>query len=87
MEKLSKVLKDTNKELKTKSIFKDYQIMIDGDFTTKYNDINLYKKHHHFPIAWVENEREAIIAIKAYLTGLKHGEDKSYVKFCDKNDC
>lgn len=32
-----------------------------------------------------ETEREDIAIIKAYVIGLRHGEEKSYPKFCDKN--
>lgn len=82
--KLQKALKDANKELKKQGFFKNYQIDIDGDFTSEYNFIELSHDGHQFPIATVASESEAIAAISGYITGLGHGEDKSYPKFMDK---
>ncbi len=77
--KLEKALKDANKELKNKGHFKNYEITVEhGRF------LNLSNDHHHFPIADIETEEEAIAAINGYLTGLRHGKENSYPKFCDK---
>ena len=84
--KLVKALKDANDTLKKKNIFKNYQIVVDGNFTTEYNEIRLSSKdgYHNFPITNVETEGEAIAAINAYMTGLRHGKENSYPKFCDE---
>ena len=83
--KLSTVLKDANKKLKKNKIFTNYQIMIDGNFTSIYNEIRLSSNdgRHHFPITYAETENDAIAAINAYMTGLSHGKDNSYVHLCD----
>lgn len=85
--KLAQALTDANKKLKEKNIFENYQLQIDGDFTTEFNEVRLSsnKSSTHFPIANAETEGEAITIIKAYIIGLRHGEEKSYPKFCDKN--
>ena len=82
-EKILKILTDTNKELKKKNFFKNYEITIDGDFTSEYNFIALESGSHTFPIATVATEGEAIAAVSAYVTGLRHGKDNSYPAFCD----
>ena len=81
---LQKVLKEANRELKER-FFMNYEIMIDGDFKSEYNFIVLTKESHNFSIATVETEGEAVAAIKGYMTGLAHGNEKSYVRFCDKD--
>lgn len=83
--KLEKVLKDANKELKERKYLVKYQIVIGGNFTSVYNEVRLEYDGRCFPICNAETEGEAIAAINAYMTGLSHGEEKSYVKFCDKN--
>ncbi len=83
--KLQKALKDANKELKDRKYLVKFQIVIDGDFTSEYNEVRLQHDCHCFPICNAETEGEAIAAIAAYIAGLSHGEEKSYVKFCDKN--
>lgn len=84
---LMKVLDKANKELKQQKIFGNYQIRIDGDFTTEYNGVELVYEHRTFPIANAATTGEAKIIIEAYICGLQHGEDKSYPKWCDKNKC
>lgn len=81
--KLTKALKDANKELKRRNFLMNYQIVIDGDFTTEYNELRLERNGRCFPIADVGNESEAVAAIQAYLSGFSHGKDKSYVLLCD----
>lgn len=82
---LTKVLNDANKELKKKGFFVNHKIAIDGDFKSEYNFIELAGELHHFPIATAATEAEAIAAINGYMTGLRHGKDKSYPKICDDN--
>ena len=84
--KIIKILADANKKMKEKNFFKTYEITIDGDFTSEYNFINLAGGHHLFPIATVATEGEAIAAINAYITGLRHGKDDSYTIFCDEEN-
>lgn len=84
--KLAKALKDANKELKKRKFLLNYELEIDGDFTTIYNDLRLNKDGHCFPISNVETEGEAIAAIRAYMSGFSHGQDKSYVRLCDNNN-
>ena len=86
--KLSKVLKDANKKLKKNDIFRNFQIEIDGDFTSIYNEIRLSSNDgwHHFPITNAETENEAVAAINAYMTGLSHGKEKSYPHICDNQN-
>ncbi|MBR3729541.1 MAG: hypothetical protein IKN08_01340 [Bacteroidales bacterium] len=85
--KLEKAIKEANKELKQQNHFQNYQISVDGNFKSEYNEIRLSSKDgvRHFPICYAETEDMAIAIIKAYLIGLAHGKDKSYPKFCDKN--
>lgn len=79
--KFENILKERNKALKL--VFKNYKIVVDGDFTSEYNFVNLTYGYHHFPIATVATEGEAIAAIDGYMAGLAHGKDNSYVKICD----
>ena len=81
---LQKLLDKSNKELKDRNFLKNYEIEIDGNFTTEYNFIRLRNGARCFPIATVKTEDEAIAAINAYLSGFAHGTDKSYVRHCDK---
>ncbi len=83
--KLSRTIKEANEKLKKDRIFQNYQITVDGLFTNEYNEVRLSSKdgHSHFPITNAETEGEAIAAINAYMTGLSHGKDNSYPKFCD----
>ena len=83
--KLEKVLKDANRELKERKFLVNYQIVINGNFTGKYNEIRLEYDCHCFPIANAETEGEAIAAINAYTRGISHGRNNSYVQLCDKN--
>lgn len=83
--KLAKALKDANKELKERKFLVTFQIVIDGDFTSKYNELRLEHEGRCFPIGYAETEGEAIAAINAYMSGISHGRDKSYVQLCDKN--
>lgn len=85
IKKLTKALKDANKQLKERKFLVNYQIVINGDFTGKYNEIRLEYDCHCFPIAYAETEGEAIAAINAYMSGISHGREKSYVQLCDKN--
>lgn len=39
-----------------------------------------------FPISNAETVGEAIAVINGYMTGLSHGKDNSYPKFCDKDN-
>jgi len=83
--KFEKFLNDTNKELKKKGFFNHHKITIDGDFKSEYNFIYLSRDNGVFPIATVATENEAVAAITGYMTGLKHGKDNSYTRFCDKD--
>ena len=51
--KLTKVLKDANETLKKNKIFLNYQIKVDGDFTSEYNEVRLAnaKSGSIFPIS------------------------------------
>lgn len=82
--KTDKALKDANKELKKRKFLLNYELVIDGDFTTIYNELRLEKDGVCFPISNVETEGEAIAAINAYMSGFSHGQDKSYVRLRDK---
>ena len=84
--KLNEVLNNANKELKNKKIFQYYKIVVDGDFTNKYNQVELVANCHHFPITEAETPEEAIAVIKGYMVGLAHGKDNSYPKLCDKKN-
>ena len=85
--KLAKVLKDANKKLKENKIFQNFEISVNGNFTSEYNDIQLIsKKGRMFPISNAETVGEAIAVINGYMTGLAHGKDNSYTKFCDKDN-
>ena len=85
--KLAKVINDANKRLKDQKIFKNYEIVVDGDFSTEINKVQLTsKKGRFFPIANVGTVGEAIAVINGYMTGLAHGKDSSYPKLCDKNN-
>ena len=85
--KLSKVLKDANEKIRKENLFKNYRIMVDGDFTSEYNEICLESdKGRRFPIAWAETEGEAVAAINAYVVGLTHGKDDSYPRVCDRDN-
>ena len=81
--KLAKALKDANKGLKKRKFLLNYELVIDGDFTTIYNELRLEKDGGCFPISNVETEGEAIAAINAYMSGFSHGKDNSYVRLCD----
>ena len=83
---LEKALKNANKELKERKFLLNYQIVIDGDFTSEYNELRLEKDGHCFPICNAETEGEAVAAISAYMSGLAHGQENSYVLMCDKNN-
>lgn len=83
--KLVKALKDANKELKERKFLVNFQIVIHGNFTSEYNELRLEHDGHCFPICYAETEGEAVAAINAYMSGMAHGRDKSYVQFCDKN--
>ncbi|MCR5066341.1 MAG: hypothetical protein K6A67_11335 [Bacteroidales bacterium] len=84
--KIEKILKEANKELKSRKFLNSYQIEIGGDFSNEYNEVRLTSPdgHHKFPIANAETEGEAIAVIKAYISGFSHGKEKSYVRFCDE---
>lgn len=85
--KLAKVIKEANKRLKDQKIFQNYEIVVEGDFSTEINKVQLTsKKGRFFLIAYVESVSEAIAVINGYVTGLAHGKDSSYPKFCDKNN-
>lgn len=86
--KLAKALKEANTMLKKDNLFKNHHITINGDFSGIYNEIDLSTNDevHHFPITYAETEGEAIAAINAYMTGLRHGREKSYPRICDQND-
>lgn len=85
--KLAKVIKEANKRLKDQKIFQNYEIVVEGDFSAEINKVQLTsKKGRFFPIANVESVSEAIAVINGYVTGLAHGKDSSYPKFCDKNN-
>lgn len=84
---LSKVLKDANEKIKKENIFKNYLIMVDGDFKSEYNEICLESTSgRRFPIAWAETEGEAAAAINAYVAGLTHGKENSYPRVCDRDN-
>lgn len=84
---LSKVLKNANEKIKKENIFKNYRIIVDGDFTSEYNEICLESgKGRRFPIAWAETEGEAVAAINAYVAGLTHGKENSYPRVCDRDN-
>lgn len=86
--KLSKAIKEANENLKKNKIFRNYQISVDGDFTSEYNEVRLAnaKSGRIFPIANAETEGEAIAAISAYMTGLGHGKENSYPRICDRDN-
>ena len=84
--KLKEVLNNANKELKNKKIFQHYEIVVDGDFTNEYNQVEIVANCRHFPITEVKTPEEAIAVIKGYMVGLAHGKDNSYPKLCDKNN-
>jgi hypothetical protein len=84
--KLFKILKDTNWVLKDTNVFKNYEITIDDDFVSKCISVYLSNGKHRFLIVTVATEGEAIAAIEAYATGLRHGKDNSYLMIFDKND-
>ena len=68
-------------------IFQNFEISVNGNFTSEYNDIQLIsKKGRMFPISNAETVGEAIAVINGYMTGLSHGKDNSYPKFCDKDN-
>ena len=68
-------------------IFKNYRIIVDGDFTNEYNEICLEAgKGRRFPIAWAETEGEAVAAINVYVAGLTHGKENSYPRVCDRDN-
>lgn len=84
---LTKALKEANKELRDQKHFQNYQITVDGNFTSEYNEVRLENSRGHiFPIANAETEKEAVAAIKGYMAGLGHGKDNSYPKICDKDN-
>lgn len=84
--KLAKILKDSNKKLKNNKIFQNYELTVDGDFSSEYNEVQLTYKGSHFPIANAETVGEAIAVIKGYMTGLRHGEKNSYPRICDRHN-
>lgn len=85
--KLAKALKDANKKLKERKYLVNYQIEIDGDFTSEFNEIRLAMGNGGcFPIGWAETEGEAVAAIEAYMSGIAHGHENSYVRMCDKRN-
>lgn len=84
--KLSKALNDANKKLKEKKYLVNYQIVIDGDFKSEYNELRLERDGRCFPIGYAETEGEAIAAINAYMSGMAHGRETSYVQMCDRNN-
>jgi len=79
--KLAKALKDANNELKKEGHFKNFQITIDEYL----HEVNLSNDGHNFPIASTDTDEETIVAINAYLNGLRHGNDNSYPKICDED--
>ena len=83
--KLQKKLDEVNKNLKKRDFFKHLEIKVDNSGFLSLSTLDGY---HHFPIGieWVENDREAIIAIDAYFSGLchNHNKDKSYVHLIDE---
>ena len=84
---LEKALKKANKELKEKNFFLNYELVVEGDFTTEYNQLYLQNKRGHtFPVTYVETVGEALRAVEAYMTGLRHGGEKSYPKLCDHDN-
>ena len=85
MRKLEKVLKDANETLKKEKYLMNYQIVINGNFSSKYNEVRLEYDCSCFPICNAETEGEAIAAINAYMTGFRHGQENSYVQYKDKN--
>ena len=84
--KLTKVLKEANKKLREKKIFQNYSLVVDGDFTSEYNEVRLTFKGRVFPIANAETVGEALATINGYMAGLSHGENNSYPKMCDKDN-
>lgn len=83
---LSKVLKDANEKIKKENIFKNYRIIVDGDFTSEYNEICLESgKGRRFPIAWAEIGRRCAES-EAYVAGLTHGKENSYPRVCDRDN-
>lgn len=51
--KLAKTLKDANKKLKEEKYLVNYQIAIDGDFTSEYNEIRLENKDGHTAVEYI----------------------------------
>ena len=84
--KLTKVLKDANKKLRDNKYFQNYELAVDGNFTSEYNEVRLTFKGRVFPIAYAETVRETIAAINGYIAGLGHGKENSYPKMCDKDN-
>ncbi len=84
--KLTRVLKDANKKLRDNKYFQNYELEVEGSFTSEYNEVRLTYKGRVFPIANAENVGEAIAVINGYLTGLGHGKENSYPKMCDRDN-
>ena len=81
--KLQKKLNEVNKELKKRGFFKRLEITVDD---LGYLNLSTPDGYHHFPIGSenFENDREVIIAIDAYFSGLCHNKDKSYAHLIDE---
>ena len=81
---LATVLKNANKALKERKFLNNFEIEVSGNFTSEYNEVRLHHNGHFFPIANVATKSEAIAAIEAYISGFAHGQNSSYVQYCDK---
>lgn len=81
--KLQKKLNEVNKELKKRGFFKRLELKVDD---LGYLNLSTPDGYHHFPIGSenFENDREVIIAIDAYFSGLCHNKDKSYAHLIDE---
>ena len=82
---LATVLKNANKELKERKFLNNFEIEVSGSFKSEYNEVRLHRNGHCFPIANAATQSEAIVAIEAYISGFAHGQNTSYVQFCDKD--
>ena len=72
-------------ELKERKFLNNFEIEVSGSFKSEYNEVRLHINGHCFPIANAATQSEAIVAIEAYISGFAHGQNTSYVQFCDKD--
>lgn len=80
---LQKKLNEVNKEIKKRGFFKRLEVKVND---LGYLNLSTSDGYHNFLIGSekFENDREVIIAIDAYFSGLCHNKDKSYAHLIDE---